>query len=64
MIRWWRRRRELTLDHCAVCDSRLRRGGAWEVRYNPQRAEDGYGGTFLSLTYCRKHRPTEARRAP
>lgn len=61
-MRWpWRRRRgELTLDHCRVCDRQLRRGDVWEARSNVEAADDGFGGTWLAICYCRRHKPKGA----
>lgn len=63
--RWrrWRRRRKWSRDWCSVCMRDLRVGEVWEVRSGHQKAEDGFGGTYLSQTFCPTHRPPEATRA-
>ena len=58
-----RDRRPLTADWCRVCERELRRGEVWEVRSGHEPAEDGVGGTYLAITYCRRHKPRGAVKA-
>lgn len=60
MRRWFRRSWPLSGDWCAICHVDLLKGKVWELRTDPQSAEDGVGGTYLSATYCRRHRPKDA----
>lgn len=55
----WRRRRRGP-DHCRTCDRQLKAGQVYEVRTGHDDAEDGWGGTYLSITYCRRHAPKDA----
>ncbi len=78
LSRWWRRRRApLTPDYCRQCDVHLRRGQVWEVRTGHALHDGdemievdeaaafgvGHGGSFLAVTYCRRHAPKGAVRA-
>lgn len=64
VLRWsLRERPPLTADYCRVCDVQLRSGEVWEVREhlaNTPDLEDLGGGTFMAVTYCRRHAPPEA----
>lgn len=73
VVGWWlvpprgfRRPRALSPDHCRVCDRQLEHGKTWETREHlaptPGMPDFG-GGTFLAITYCRRHRPPGAVRA-
>lgn len=70
-MRVWRaflksRRRPLSADHCRVCDKQLRLGEVWEQREYLEREAgmpDFGGGTFMAITFCRRHRPRGAVRA-
>lgn len=65
--RWWRaltRRREWARrpsgDWCATCLVDLCNGDAWVRTTGHQAGDDGEGGTFLSQTWCPRHRPGDA----
>jgi hypothetical protein len=66
--RLWRRLfgpRPMSGDWCCVCMVDLRRGHVWEVREHMENAAemDPSGGSWMALTYCRKHRPAGAVKA-
>lgn len=61
---WWRARRApFTPDYCRTCDCRLRTGRVWELRSHHEADEDSGGGTWLAITYCRRHAPKGSVRA-
>lgn len=67
MIRRWRNwrrtqrmRRQLSADYCRVCDVQLRFKDIWEERFDEQADPETGGGTFLAITYCRRHAPKGA----
>jgi hypothetical protein len=57
------RRAAVAHDWCSVCLTDLRAGKVWEVRSGEQAADDGFGGTYWSQTFCRRHRPKGAVRS-
>jgi hypothetical protein len=70
MRRLWRflfgPRPPYTPDHCRTCDRRLRFGQVWEERihFDPTpELDNGIGGTYAAICYCRRHRPPGAVRA-
>lgn len=62
--RWWRNRRTrpqgLSSDHCRICDERLPYGKIYEVRSDHEDDPETGGGTFLAITYCKRHAPKGA----
>jgi hypothetical protein len=61
---WLRARRApYTPDYCRTCDCRLREGQVWEAREGYEADEGSGGGTYMAITYCRRHAPRGAVRA-
>lgn len=71
--RTWRRERRAAkrdrariVDWCEKCNKGLTRSEVWEIRAaaTDDRALGivGFGGTFMTATYCIEHAPPEATR--
>jgi hypothetical protein len=63
--RWWRRRRGQRRDECEVCAAQPRQ--IWKV--GSSFTDDaslgiGGGGSFMTATYCKAHKPATAQRRP
>lgn len=55
---WWERRRRV-VGECEVCGVGLRRHEVRELRES-WAADDRFGGTSITATYCRRHAPPGA----
>jgi hypothetical protein len=55
-----RRARPMSADWCAECMRDLRLGVVFVVRSDHLEHADAGGGTYLAVTYCRKHAPKGA----
>ena len=55
-----RPKRTLSADYCRTCDTQLAHGRIYEIRTNHEADRETGGGTYLAVTYCRRHAPQGA----